>query len=579
MRLINFPNLLKSTIDIANLSIGFPNKDGLQLVVDDVSLQIPKAKTLALVGESGSGKSITSLAVMQLLGQKAKISNGQINLHLKDNEKIGLNQVDQQTLRNLRGNRMAMIFQEPMSALNPVMKCGPQVAEIIQIHQPLKSAAIKLKVLELFRSVRLPQPERIYKSYPHELSGGQKQRLMIAMAMANEPELLIADEPTTALDVSVQKTILELINELKERYQSSVLFITHDLGLVSQISDSVAVMYKGKIVEQGETMVVLNHPQHAYTQALMACRPPLDVRPAHLPSVSDYLGESEPPIISLITPVERKEKHLMLYQGEALLIVENLSVEFPLLKNWMGKIKKSLKAVDNVNFQLFKGETLGLVGESGCGKSTLSRALIGLQKVNSGHIRLEGEDAATFTASKWKKYRQKVQIIFQDPYGSLNPALSVGATITEPMRVHFKMGKEESKKEAMQLLEKCGLPSESFYKYPSEFSGGQRQRISIARALAMKPEIIICDESVSALDVSVQAQILNLLNQLKEEFQLSYLFISHDLAVVKYMSDRIMVMKDGVFVEIQEADELYKNPQTDYTKMLISSIPHFKTAN
>lgn len=576
MRLIKFPNLLKSTIDIANLSIGFPNKDGLQLVVDDVSLQIPQAKTLALVGESGSGKSITSLAVMQLLGQKAKISNGQINLHFKDNEMIGLNQVDQQTLRRLRGNRMAMIFQEPMSALNPVLKCGSQVAEIIQIHQYMNSGEIKQKVLELFRSVRLPQPERIYKSYPHELSGGQKQRLMIAMAMANEPELLIADEPTTALDVSVQKTILELINEFKERYQTSVLFITHDLGLVSQISDQLAVMYKGKIVEQGETKAILNHPQHPYTQALLACRPPLDTRPARLPSVNDYLSDSKPPVINLISVEERKENHQKLYLSDPLLKVINLTVEFPLSKNWMGKIKKSLKAVDHVNFQLFKGETLGLVGESGCGKSTLSHALIGLQKINSGHIWLGGLDAASFDRHQWKKYRQKVQIIFQDPYGSLNPALLVGATITEPMRVHFKMNKEDSDKEAMQLLEKCGLPSESFYKYPSEFSGGQRQRISIARALAMKPEIIICDESVSALDVSVQAQILNLLNQLKEEFQLSYLFISHDLAVVKYMSDRVMVMKDGIFVEVQEADELYRNPQTDYTRMLISSIPKFK---
>lgn len=564
---------LTSTLDIKKLSIAFPQTHGQKVVVDELCLRIPQGKTVGLVGESGSGKSITSLAIMQLLNQKAIISEGQILLHLKDNEKEDLLQVGESELRKLRGNRISMIFQEPMSALNPVMKCGKQLAEILEIHQDLTAKEMKTKVLEMMSSVKLPDVKRIYKSYPHELSGGQKQRLMIAMAMANEPELLIADEPTTALDVSVQKTIIDLIKELKEKYHTSVLFITHDLGLIADIADEIAVMYQGKVVESGKVDQVLKHPKHNYTKALMACRPPLDKRPRYLPSVSDFLNQEEEPKIEYISHEERRKKHQVLYTHEPILKIEKLLVSYPLKKNFRGKITQKFEAVKTVDFGLYPGETLGLVGESGCGKTSLSRALLGLKESESGHIWWKGQDVLNFKASEWRKFRQKMQIIFQDPYGSLNPSIPIGHAVMEPLIVHLKMTKAQAQKEALLLLKKTGILADQFYNYPSEFSGGQRQRISIARALAMKPEIIICDESVSALDVSVQAQILNLLNQLKEEYLLSYLFISHDLSVVKYMSDRIMVMKEGKFEEIEEADQLYKNPKCDYTQMLISSIP------
>jgi len=564
---------LTSTLEINKLSIAFPQAHGQKVVVDDLCLRIPHGKTVGLVGESGSGKSMTSLAIMQLLDKKAQITDGQILLQLKDNEKEDLLQVDETILRKLRGNRISMIFQEPMSALNPVMKCGKQVAEILKIHQGLNQKDLKIRVLEMLRAVKLPDVERIYKSYPHELSGGQKQRLMIAMAMANEPELLIADEPTTALDVSVQKTILDLIKDLKEQYNTSVLFITHDLGLIAEIADEIAVMYQGKVVESGRVDQVLKHAKHQYTKALMACRPPLNQRPRQLPSVHDFLNQEEEPKTEYVGREERKKKHEVLYSKDPILKIEKLLVSYPVKKNFRGKVTQKFEAVKAVDFELYHGETLGLVGESGCGKTSLSRALLGLKESESGHIWWKGQDILNFSNSEWRQFRQKMQIIFQDPYGSLNPSIPIGEAVMEPMQVHLKMAKMEAKKEALLLLEKTGITADQFYNYPSEFSGGQRQRISIARALAMKPEIIICDESVSALDVSVQAQILNLLNQLKEEFLLSYLFISHDLSVVKYMSDRIMVMKDGIFEEIEEADQLYAQPKSAYTKMLISSIP------
>lgn len=576
MRLKPQTTSLTSIIEINKLSIAFPQAQGQKVVVDDLCLRIPQGKTVGLVGESGSGKSMTSLAIMQLLDKKAQITKGQILVHLKDNEKEDLLQVDELVLRKLRGNRISMIFQEPMSALNPVMKCGKQVAEILEIHADLHKKDLKRKVLEMMLAVQLPDVERIYKSYPHELSGGQKQRLMIAMAMANEPELLIADEPTTALDVSVQKTILDLIQALKKQFNTSVLFITHDLGLISDIADEVAVMYQGKLVESGMVDQVLNHPQHRYTKALMACRPPMDKRPRYLPSVSDFLEQSETPEMEYVGREERIKSHEVLYAKEPILKIDQLLVSYPIKKNFRGKVVKKFDAVRKVDFELYQGETLGLVGESGCGKTSLSRALLGLKDSESGHIWWKGQDILNFKGSEWRQFRQKMQIIFQDPYGSLNPSIPIGEAVMEPMQVHLKRSNTEAKKEALLLLEKTGISSDQFYKYPSEFSGGQRQRISIARALAMKPEIIICDESVSALDVSVQAQILNLLNQLKEEYLLSYLFISHDLSVVKYMSDRIMVMKDGKFEEIEEADQLYAAPNSDYTRMLISSIPGIK---
>ena len=536
---------MTSTIEISNLSIAFPEATSEKVVVDDLCLTIPHGKTLGLVGESGSGKSITSLAIMQLLHHKAEITQGQIILQLKDNQKEELLQMKPNQLRKLRGNKISMIFQEPMSALNPVQKCGKQLAEVITIHHNISAKELKLKVLEMMESVRLPDIERMYRSYPHELSGGQKQRLMIAMAMANEPELLIADEPTTALDVSVQKTILELIKDLKEKYNTSVLFITHDLGVVADIADEIAVMFRGKLVESGKVTQVLNQPQHDYTKALMACRPPLDKRPRRLASVSDFLEGNRLKETDYILPEERRSKHESIYSNPSLLKIEDLVVSYVMKKNIWGRVKQKHQAVKSVNFDLYKGETLGLVGESGCGKTSLSRALLGLLNSESGHIWWEKKDLLQFSSKDWRRFRQKMQIIFQDPYGSLNPSISIGQTVMEPMMVHLNYNKSKAKTEALLLLAKTGITEEQFDKKPSDFSGGQRQRISIARALAMKPEIIICDESVSALDVSVQAQILNLLNDLKDEFQLSYLFISHDLSAVKYMSDRIMVMQEG----------------------------------
>lgn len=564
---------MTSTIEISNLSIAFPEATSKKVVVNDLCLTIPRGKTMGLVGESGSGKSITSLAIMQLLHQKAEITEGQIILKLKDNEKEELLQMKPETLRKLRGNRISMIFQEPMSALNPVQKCGKQLGEVIAIHHETSAKELKLKVLQMMEAVRLPDIERMYKSYPHELSGGQKQRLMIAMAMANEPELLIADEPTTALDVSIQKTILDLIKKLKEKYNTSVLFITHDLGVVADIADEIAVMFRGKLVESGKVEQVLNNPQHDYTKALMACRPPLDKRPRRLVSVHDFLENKIIEETKYISSKEREITHQTIYAKVPILKIEDLVVSYVMKKNILGRVKKRHQAVKSVNFDLYKGETLGLVGESGCGKTSLSRALLGLLESESGHIWWKEKDILQFSNSEWRQFRQKIQIIFQDPYGSLNPSIPIGQAVMEPMMVHLKLSKLEARQEALKLLEKTGITEESFEKLPADFSGGQRQRISIARALAMKPDIIICDESVSALDVSVQAQILNLLNDLKDEFQLSYLFISHDLSVVKYMSDRIMVMQEGEFVEIEEADQLYISPKNEYTRMLISSIP------
>lgn len=565
---------MNSTIEISDLHISFPSKDGNIEVVQNLNFSIPQGKTMGLVGESGSGKSVTSLAILQLLSKNAIISKGRILLQLKDNKKHNLLQVNENILRNLRGNRISMIFQEPMTSLNPVQKCGKQIEEVISIHHSITKGALKAKVLSILSAMKLPEPDKVYNKYPHELSGGQKQRLMIAMAMANEPVLLIADEPTTALDVSVQNTILQLLQDLQNEFATSILFITHDLGVVSHIAHDITIMYKGKIVETGKTKEVLKNPQHQYTKALLACRPPLNNRPLRLATIKEFTESKDTtPQMKMISKEEREEKHRIIYQSESIFKVQDLLVEYITKKNILGKTTQTFQAVKSVNFELYEGETLGLVGESGCGKTSLSRALLGLQKANSGNIYWNNDNILSYTSKQWRKFRQKVQIIFQDPYGSLNPVITAGQAIMEPLLVHFKLSKKEARKTSIDLLLKTGLNETAFHKLPSEFSGGQRQRISIARALAMKPEIIICDESVSALDVSVQAQILNLLNDLKDEFQLSYIFISHDLSVVKYMSDRIMVMKEGEIVEIEEADQLYNHPQHEYTQMLINSIP------
>lgn len=457
-----------------------------------------------------------------------------------------------------------------MTSLNPVMKCGKQLAEVYGKDQKLSKKEIKSLIIELFEKVKLPRPDSIYNSYPHEISGGQKQRVMIAMAIANKPELLIADEPTTALDVTVQKELIFLLNDLKKEYGMSLLFISHDLGLISELVDNIAVMYKGNIVEYGNIKEVFNNPQHNYTKGLLACRPPVDSRPDRLSTVEDFMNDDQKVKINHKTSFKIKIDN----SKEIILNVEKLEKHFVIDKNFIGKPKSFVNAVDNVSFEVFKGETLGLVGESGCGKTTLSRSLLRLIDTDSGKIYFDEKDVLLLKSKQLKDYRKNLNIVFQDPYSSLNPRINIGNAITEPMKVHglYKSEKERRQK-AEELIEKVGLSADSYNRFPHEFSGGQRQRIVIARALALKPKFLICDEAVSALDVSVQAKVLNLLNDLKEEFGLTYIFISHDLNVVKYMSDRIMVMKDGKIVEIGTADEVYNFPKQTYTKQLIAAIP------
>lgn len=552
-------------LKIENLSISFKSNQGIIKAVDSVNFEISKGMSLGLVGESGSGKSVTALAIMQLLPKQAIIESGNIIFDEKN-----LINLSPKEIRKIRGNKIAMIFQEPMTSLNPVMKCGKQLAEVYGKDQKLSKKEIKSLIIELFEKVKLPRPDSIYNSYPHEISGGQKQRVMIAMAIANKPELLIADEPTTALDVTVQKELIFLLNDLKKEYGMSLLFISHDLGLISELVDDIAVMYKGNIVEYGNIKEVFNNPQHNYTKGLLACRPPVDSKPKRLSTVEDFMNDDQKLKINHKTSFKIKIDN----SKEIILNVEKLEKHFVIDKNFIGKPKSFVNAVDNVSFEVFKGETLGLVGESGCGKTTLSRSLLRLIDTDSGKIYFDEKDVLLLKNKQLKDYRKNLNIVFQDPYSSLNPRISIGNAITEPMKVHglYKSEKERRQK-AKELIEKVGLSADSYNRFPHEFSGGQRQRIVIARALALKPKFLICDEAVSALDVSVQAKVLNLLNDLKEEFGLTYIFISHDLNVVKYMSDRIMVMKDGKIVEIGTADEVYNFPKQTYTKQLIAAIP------
>lgn len=552
-------------LKIENLSISFKSNQGIIKAVDSVNFEISKGMSLGLVGESGSGKSVTALAIMQLLPKQAIIESG--NIIFDDKDLINLSPKE---IRKIRGKKIAMIFQEPMTSLNPVMKCGKQLAEVYGKDQKLSKKEIKRLIIELFEKVKLPRPDSIYNSYPHEISGGQKQRVMIAMAIANKPELLIADEPTTALDVTVQKELIFLLNDLKNEYGMSLLFISHDLGLISELVDNIAVMYKGNIVEYGNIKEVFNNPQHNYTKGLLACRPPVDSKPKRLSTVEDFMNDDQKVKINHKTSFKIKIDN----SKEIILNVEKLEKHFVIDKNFIGKPKSFVNAVDNVSFEVFKGETLGLVGESGCGKTTLSRSLLRLIDTDSGKIYFDKKDVLLLKNKQLKDYRKNLNIVFQDPYSSLNPRINIGNAITEPMKVHglYKSEKERRQK-AEELIEKVGLSADSYNRFPHEFSGGQRQRIVIARALALKPKFLICDEAVSALDVSVQARVLNLLNDLKEEFGLTYIFISHDLNVVKYMSDRIMVMKDGKIVEIGTADEVYNFPKQSYTKQLIAAIP------
>lgn len=549
-------------LDVKNLEISFKNS---QPVVQQVSFSVEKNKTLGIVGESGSGKSISSLAILGLLPKTATIKG---KLLFNQQSLLDFNELD---FQKIRGNQIAMIFQEPMSSLNPTLTCGIQVAEILQQHTQLSHNEIKKEVISLFSKVKLPRPEAIYDSYPHQISGGQKQRVMIAMAIACKPQLLIADEPTTALDVTVQKEIILLLKELQQEFEMGIIFISHDLALVSEIADSVVVMHKGKIVEKGSANHVFLHPKESYTKALINSKPNTEKRLKTLPTVKDFINKT---IDSTVyTDEERTAFHQKIYNRPPLLEIVNLHKDFISNASWFSK-PTTVKAVNDVSFKIYERETLGLVGESGCGKTTLSRTILQLEKATSGRILYNGTDITKLSRKDFKKLRKEIQIIFQDPFSSLNPRITVGNAILEPMRVHNILNSNKERKEYVcNLLEKVGLEATHLNRYPHEFSGGQRQRIGIARAIALQPKLIICDESVSALDVSVQAQVLNLLNQLKSEFNFTYIFISHDLSVVKYMADQLVVMNKGRIEEIADADEIYQHPKTKYTQTLIEAIP------
>jgi len=575
-------------LEVKNLVTQFKSEGEFTKAVNDISFTLHKGETIGIVGESGSGKSVTSLSIMQLIpNPPGKITGGEIIYHTKDGSKVDLVKTKNDEMRHYRGNEIAMIFQEPMTSLNPVIRCGDQVMEALLLHQKITKKEAKVKVLDLFKEVQLPTPERMFSSYPHQLSGGQKQRVMIAMAMSCNPNILIADEPTTALDVTVQKTILELMQKLQQQHNMGILFITHDLGVIAELADSVVVMYKGKIVEQGPVLEIFQNPKHPYTKSLLACRPPLDRRLKRLPVVSDFMKRGENgEIIELqknvsdalqsvsITMEERKQQHVELYQRNKILELQNVKTWFPSKKTILGKVLDYTKAVDDVSFDVYEGETLGLVGESGCGKTTLGRTILKLTEAHSGKIFYKREDILRMKESDFREHRKHLQIIFQDPYSSLNPRITVGNAIMEPMKIHnILKNNNERRDKVYDLLKKVNLEEKHFNRYPHEFSGGQRQRICIARALGLNPQFIICDESVSALDVSVQAQVLNLLNELKQEFKFTYIFISHDLSVVKFMSDRMVVMQKGKIEEMGDADAIYSNPQSEYTKKLINSIP------
>ena len=650
---------LSRVLKIEDLCVDFLRNGSYLPAVSHLSYELFRGRTLGIVGESGSGKSVSTLCIMQLLppAPKCRVSG---SIHFFEHSRsINLLSLSEDEMRHYRGNRISMIFQEPMTSLNPVQKCGAQVVEMLQQHDHVSNKEARKRVLALFDEVLLPRPEKIFDSYPHEISGGQKQRVMIAMALICHPDIIIADEPTTALDVTVQKTILELLRQLQSKYNIGIIFITHDLGVIAQIADDVAVMYHGEVVEQGSAQQVLYHPQHPYTQGLLACRPPLDSRPRRLPTVKDFLEgnapvESLPPSpsqhsplstspssptsptqptqTSSTQPTQASSSHLdqaspaqssqspslqqplttptqptqasssqspSLQQPPAtpiqptqaspsqssnaspaqhpqtpLIQVRDLEVTYALKKNIFGKVLQELKAVDKLSFDIFPGETLGLVGESGCGKSTLGRSLLRLIDHSSGTIHYRGRSLDTLSSSEMRALRPKLQIIFQDPYSSLNPRIPVGEAILEPLRnYHLYDSDEQRRQRVLELMQQVGLEADWYGRYPHEFSGGQRQRVCIARALVLQPELVICDESVSALDVSVQAQVLNLLNDLKEHYGFTYLFITHDLSVVKFLSDRIMVMEKGHLVEMNTADELYAHPQHPYTQRLIASLP------
>ena len=580
-------------LSVNHLKLDFKSDRGNVSGIKDISFELRQGETLGIVGESGSGKSVTALAIMGLLPQTARVS-GEI-LFNHDDRIIDLLKVPLRQMRHYRGDAISMIFQEPMTSLNPLFTCGYQVIEAILQHQTVTLEQAKAQAVQLFQEVRLPNPAQMIDRYPHELSGGQLQRVMIAIAISCNPKILIADEPTTALDVTVQASILALLRQIQQERQMSIIFITHDLGVISQIANQVAVMYKGNIVESGSLEQIFSQSQHPYTKGLIACRPQPELRLKFLPTVSDFMAEDpvtgeiitkqldEDRSIQIVSVEQSEDRSTSLQANEPLLVVKDLRVQFP-IKGFFGIDRRYLVAVHNISFDVYPGETLGLVGESGCGKTTAGRAILRLIKASSGSIQFEGKDVISMSSKQLQRLRREMQIVFQDPYGSLNPRMSVGDSIEEPLEIHRQdspiyQSKQNRRERVAYLLQRVGLDIGAIDRYPHEFSGGQRQRICIARALALNPKLIIADESVSALDVSVQAQVLNLLKELQEEFGLTYIFISHDLSVVKFMSDRIMVMNKGKIEELNSAEAIYSNPQQEYTRNLIAAIPKVELPN
>jgi peptide/nickel transport system ATP-binding protein len=562
---------MASLLEIKNLTVEFQSKKKPIPALKKISFSIEKGETVAVVGESGSGKSVTALTVMGLLSDNAVISTGEVLFNGQD-----LLKKTESEMRALRGDRISMIFQEPMTSLNPVMTLGDQVAEVLLIHGKCNRSNVRAKVIDLFRQVEIPHPEERYKSYPHEISGGQQQRVMIAMALACKPDLLIADEPTTALDVTIQKTILELLRNLKNDFNMGLMFITHDLGIVADIADRVVVIYRGDIVEVGPTKAIFEAPKHPYTKGLLSCRPPMHFKPKRLATVSDFMSEDGQQLVpnnpDFTTPRVNHQA-----SNEIILQTVDLCKYYPLKKTFLGKPTSFVKAVDQINITVRRGQTLGLVGESGCGKTSLGRTIIKLQPATSGTIQFLGQDITNMSEGEVRPLRKKMQYIFQNPYASLNPRMTIGNSLIEPYKIHgIGDSREDRVERAVALLRRVGLDDYALSRYPHEFSGGQRQRICIARALALEPEMIICDECVSALDASVQAQILNLLLDLQEERGLTYIFISHDLSVVKFFSDQVGVMYAGKIVEYGDSEEIYENPQHDFTKKLLNAIPGTK---
>lgn len=563
---------MSELLSIKDLCVDFSTPEGVVRAVNNISFDVPAGKTIGLVGESGSGKSVTSLAVMGLIpNPPGKISQGQILFEGQD-----LVQASESQMRKIRGNDIAMIFQEPMTSLNPVFKVGDQISESLILHKQMTKKEAWEKTVELLDQVGIPNPKMSAHKYPHEMSGGQKQRVMIAMAIACEPKLLICDEPTTALDVTIQKQVIDLMFDLQDKYKMGMLFITHDLGVIADIADDVVVMYRSNLVEQSDCKKIFTGANHPYTKGLIACRPALDKNPKRLLTVSDFMDEegNELPVSEEKTQKVDKVYSVNEDDNPVLLEVNDLHVHFPIKGGIFGRTVDHFKAVNGVSFKLRKGKTLGLVGESGCGKTTLGRSLLRLIEPTSGEVIYNGVNVTKLSKEQLREMRSKIQIIFQDPYSSLNPRMTVLEILMEPMNLHnIGANRKERVEKAKWLMEKVGLKAEQLSRYPHEFSGGQRQRICIARALAVSPEFIICDESVSALDVSVQAQVLNLLLDLQEEFGLTYIFISHDLSVVNFISDEVAVMNKGQFVEMDKATNVYLHPKQDYTKRLLSAIP------